>query len=381
MSKTTAAPSAATIEALKKAALEAAKKKFGEGSLDMSVEGGAKTATKEPEPAIVWPTLPAYAEATEKYSKLFPEEYKSLSVSQPDFDVPVFKGYAYPEHMTHYIPKESDYKADPQLCYDAVLAYSQGSVTHLVGWPGTGKSNGIPVLMAHRIGLPLLRLGLNKKGMMLDDLIGREAIKQSSEGTITGHRDGLLVGWVEHPCIILADEFARANAEITNGLMSLMERNGTLIIENRSPSIIRRHHHCWIVASDNVKGLGDGLDRMVGTDMLDNAVLDRFEVTLEVDYLPAKDQEALIHQWFADFPTSEATKIVKFGLLVQEGFKKGTLPVSFSPRSLKEVARYAILHQDTGMAIRKVMLNKVAEESDVAALKEMYRTAFGKQLP
>jgi hypothetical protein len=33
------------------------------------------------------------------------------------------------------------------------------------------------------------------------------------------------------------------------------------------------------------------------------------------------------------------------------------------------------------MAIRKVMLNKVAEESDVAALKEMYRTAFGKQLP
>lgn len=378
---TTTAPSAATIEALKKAALEAAKKKFGEGALNMSVDSESATTPKKEEPVTLWPDVTLGATGTEKYSVLFPNEFAGLTIPQQDFDVPTYRDYAFPEHMQHYIPKESDYKADPQLCYDAVLAYAQGSVTHLVGWPGTGKSNGIPVLMAQRIGLPLLRLGLNKKGMMLDDLIGREAIKQSSEGTVTGHRDGLLVGWVEHPCIILADEFARANAEITNGLMSLMERNGCLIIENRHPSLIRRHEHCWIVASDNVKGLGDGLDRMVGTDMLDNAVLDRFEITLEVDYLPEQDQVALIHQWFADFPKAEATKIVKFALLVQEGFKKGVLPVSFSPRSLREVARYSILHKDCGIALRKVMMNKVAEESDVAALKEMYRTAFGKSMP
>lgn len=374
----TITPSAATIEALKKKALEAAAKKFGEGSLnmDVTVDGAAKT----PEPPTVWPSLSVNVANTEKYSVLFKSEWERLPTIQPDFDVPTFNGYEYPEAMKAHIPATSDYKADPQLCYDAVLAYAHGSVTHLVGWPGTGKSAGLPILIASRIGLPMLRLGLNKKGMQLDDLIGREAIKQGKEGTHTGHRDGLLIGWIEHPAIILADEFSRANAEITNGLMSLMERNGVLIVENRSPSIIRRHEHCWIIASDNVKGLGDGLDRMVGTDMLDNAVLDRFEITLEVDYLPAKDQEALIHQWFDKFPEKEASKIVKFGLLVQEGYKKGTLPVSFSPRSLKEVARYSILHQDTAIAVRKVMLNKVAEESDVAALKEMYRTAFGKTI-
>src|SRR5690606_11150201 len=153
--------------------------------------------------------------------------------------------HAYPEHLEAYIPASSDYMADPQLAYDAALAFATGSVTHLVGWPGTGKSNGLPVLLANKLGLPLLRLGLNKKGMGLDDLIGREAIKQGEHGSYTDHRDGVLVQWIGHPCIILADEFSRANTEITNGLMSLMERGGCLIVENRASPVIKRHEHCW----------------------------------------------------------------------------------------------------------------------------------------
>ena len=139
---------------------------------------------------------------------------------------------------------ESDFRGQDALVYDAALAFSAGSVTHVVGWPGTGKSNGLPVLLASRLGLPLLRLGLNKKGMMFDDLIGREAIKHEDGHTVTGHRDGVLLNWVDQPCIVLADEFSRANAEISNGLMSFMERNGSLIVENRDTPVIKRHEHC-----------------------------------------------------------------------------------------------------------------------------------------
>ena len=371
----TAIPSS-VVEALRKAALEKAQGK-NPSAATAEVKEEVK---KEPEAPVEWPEVMKHSCATTMFSKLFPDEWKEMKGKQPDFAIPDYRKHEFPANLTPYIPAESDYKAPAQLVYDAALAFAAGSVTHVVGWPGTGKSNGLPVLMAHRLGLPLLRLGLNKKGMMFDDLIGREAIKQTAEGTVTGHRDGVLLHWVEHPSIILADEFSRANAEISNGLMSFMERNGSLIVENRDTPVIKRHEHCWIVASDNVKGLGDGVGKFVGTDMVDNAVLDRFEVTLEVDYLNEKQQLGLVSMWFPGFPETEAKKLVKFGMLIQEGYKKDTLALSFSPRALKECARYACLHKDMATAVKKVVVSKYADEAEIAAVKEMYRTAFGKQL-
>lgn len=366
------------MEELRKKAVEKAKGLKGVAEVDMEVEEVAKA----PEPTdSEWPNVMHLTGKKVKFSKLFPEAWGDLKESgQPDFDIPDYRKYAFPPNLTPYIPVESDYHAPAQLIYDAALAFAVGSVTHVVGWPGTGKSNGLPVFLATRLGLPLLRLGLNKKGMMFDDLIGREAILQTSEGMKTGHRDGVLLHWVDQPCIILADEFSRANAEISNGLMSFMERNGSLIVENRDTPVIKRHEHCWIVASDNVKGLGDGAGKFVGTDVVDNAVLDRFEVTLEVDYLPENVQLALISEWFPGFPENEAKKLVKFGMLIQAGYKKDTLPLSFSPRALKEVSRYACLHKSVALAIKKVVLAKYADEADVQCIKEYYRTAFGKQL-
>lgn len=365
----------AVVEMLKKKALEKARGITGD-NVEME-----EAKASEPAKPVEWPSVLKHDGKTKMFSALFPEYWRKVKDSgQPDFAVPDYTGHKFPSTLTPYIPVESDYRADAQLVYDAALAFAAGSVTHVVGWPGTGKSNGLPVLMAQRLNLPLLRLGLNKKGMMFDDLIGREAIKQTDRGTITEHRDGVLVQWVDNPCIILADEFSRANAEISNGLMSFMERNGTLIVENRDTPVIKRHEHCWIIASDNVKGLGDGAGKFVGTDMVDNAVLDRFEVTLEVDYLPEAEQLALVHQWFPGFPENEAKKLVKFGMLIQQAYKKDTLPLSFSPRALKETARYACLHQSTAVAVRKVVLAKYAEESDISCVKEQYRTAFGKQL-
>ncbi len=364
-----------TVEAIKAEALAAVRSSAAKYTGSVAIPTPAKVEAKKA--PIEWPVV------LKNDGRLFSEAFGDLlpkTFKYKDFYIPSYDGYAYPEWMAAYIPAESDYQSDPALLYDAVLAYACGSVTHLVGPPGTGKTNGIPVLVAARLGLPLLRLGLNKKGMMLEDLIGREAILSGAEGVHTGHRDGMLIPWVQHPCIILADEFCRTNVEISNGLMSLMERNGCLIVENRATPVIARHEHCWILASDNVKGLGDRAAQMIGTDVMDGAILDRFEITLEVDYLPADAQMKLVESWFPGFPAEYAEKLVKFGSLIQESYKKDILPLSFSPRTLKECARYSCLHNNCKDAVRKVVMSKYAEESDISAIKEMYRTAFADTL-
>jgi MoxR-like ATPase len=368
--------SSSTVEAIKKAAMDRLRSKEPEEAVALPVKEKSK-----PLPPTSWPSVLKNAEGQKykRFSVLFPE---AKSYKGKDFDVPVFHSYPYPDALAASVQDSSDYVANSQLLYDAVLAFTLGSVTHVVGPPGTGKTNGLPVLMSQRLGLPLLRLSLNKKGMMLDDLIGREAIKTSDAGHMeTGHKDGVLCGWVEHPCIVTLDEFSRANTEMTNGLMSLMERDGKLIVENRTHSpVIKRHKWCWLVAADNVKGLGDQADRMIGTDIVDGAVLDRFEITLEVDYLPEKVQESLLQTWYPGFPEAEGKKIVQFGKQMQDAYKKGLLPLSFSPRALKEVGRYACIHEDVAIAIQKVVVNKFADEADIEALKNMFRTAFGKGL-
>jgi hypothetical protein len=370
--------SSSTVEAIKKAAMERLK-----GAEPTPAEPtGKKPAKKaEPSPPGSWPSVLRNDDGVKYklFSELFPE---AKGYKGKDFSVPVFHDYTYPPVLEASIPKSSDFLADSQLLYDAVLAFTVGSVTHIVGPPGTGKTNGLPVMIANRLGLPLLRLGLNKKGMMLDDLIGREAIKTSAEGHMeTSHKDGVLCGWVEHPCIVALDEFSRANTEMTNGLMSLMERDGVLIVENRTHSpVIKRHKWCWLFAADNVKGLGDQADRMIGTDIVDGAVLDRFETTLEIDYLPEATQIKLLETWYPGFPKEEARMIVQFGKQMQDGYKKGLLPLSFSPRALKEVGRYACIHEEVNIAIKKVVVNKFADEADIEALKNMFRTAFGRSL-
>lgn len=377
----TAPFTSATIEALRKAA--EAKLRAGSPSSTfsdaeweaVSAPDPVEAAPKAPKPKPAWPDVLAVLKGA-SYSSLFGEAM--IPKGAQDFRVPTFHDYPYPEWMKAHVPKDSDYMAEPELVYKAVLAYARGSVTHIVGHPGTGKSEGLPKLIAAKLGMPLFRFALNKKGMLFEDLIGREAIVHKDGHTITEHKDGLLVKTIQHPTLNLLDEFCRSNMEIQSGCMSLMERNGKLIVENRSEPVVPRNEHAWVVASDNVKGLGDASDRMVGTELVDGAILDRFDITIEVDYLPEAKLIQLIEQWVPGIP--DAKKLAQFAGLVQDAYKKGKLPLSLSPRGVRAIAEYACVYRDYRTAVRDVFFCKLAEDSDKACVNECFRTVFSTNL-
>lgn len=309
------------------------------------------------------------------YSDVFGDYYDATKMK--DFPLPDIGEI--PEWAQGFIPETSDYWGESHVIYDAVVAYALKSVTHLVGFPGTGKSEGLPKFLAHRLQLPLLRLGLNKKGMGLDDLIGRESIENDDGVSVTRHRDGVLVKWVQMPSIILADEFARANVEITNGLMSLMEKDGKLIIENRHDPIIHRGKDCWILASDNVKGTGDSGVGMIGTDQLDGAVLDRFTCTIEVDYLPPEKSAALLMRTIEGYPPKMARLLSMFGKRIQDAYKEGRLPISFSQRSMYAIALKSCVTHDLNGSVRSVFLNRF-DSDDKTFVAQVWQDITGDEL-
>jgi MoxR-like ATPase len=312
-------------------------------------------------------------------SKMYSETFFDYFDEHSMTDFPLPDVGEIPAWAQGYIPEKSDYMGENDVVYNAAIAYALKSVTHLVGYPGTGKSEGLPVFMAYRLGLPLMRLGLNKKGMGLDDLIGRQSIQNDSGCPVTTFKDGVLVKWIQMPSIVLADEFARANVEITNGLMSLMESNGKLIIEDRDEPIIMRHADCWLVASDNVKGTGDSGVGMVGTDQLDGAVLDRFTETIEMDYLSVEKATALLCAKLPTYPEILARRISTFGNRIQNAYKQGRLPVSFSQRSAYAIARKSCVTHNVNQAVKSVFLNRF-DADDKTFVAQVYKDVTGEDL-
>lgn len=322
------------------------------------------------------PAWPSVLTGDEMYSTRFAEHFDSTKMV--DFalpDIPPLPAWA-----EKYIPTASDFRPpSPMLVYQSVMAYALKSVTHLVGYPGTGKSEGLPVYMAYKLGLPLLRVGLNKKGMGLDDLVGRQSIENDGGTPVTKWADGVLCKWVQIPSIILLDEFARASMEISNGAMSLMEKDGKLLLEDRPDPIVKRHANCWIVASDNVKGTGDVGVGMVGTDQVDGAILDRFTTTIEVGYLSVEDSADLLCRQIVGFPVKAALQLAKFGQRVQKAYIDGKLPISWSHRSMYAVGLQACVMQDLQEAVRIGFFNRF-DGDDKATVSSIWRDVAGKEM-
>lgn len=336
---------------------------------------GAKMA--QPVPEVHESEFPDILEASsKKYSDVFPEYYKSGMMK--DFAIPDIAEI--PEWAEKYIPEKSDYLGETMTVYNAVMAYALKSVTRFTGPPGTGKSEGLPVFIAHRLGLPIIRLGLNNKQLAWSDLIGQSGISNEGGVPVTHHQDGMLIKWVGIPAIIVADEFCRSTPDINNGFMPLLERNGKLLIENRAlGGVIHRHPDCWVIATDNVKGTGDTGVGMVGTDQVDGAVLDRFEETIELGYLSADNSVKLLCNKIVGFPKAHAEVLAKFAKRVQTAYMDGRLPLSFSHRSMFAIARKSCVSKDLDGAVKVVFLQKF-DADDKTFVAQMWKDTTGRDL-
>jgi len=188
------------------------------------------------------------------------------------------------------------------------------------------------------------------------------------------------VPWVQIPSIILLDEFCRSTVEVSNGLFSLMEGKGKLLLPAREDGhIVHRNKDCWLLATDNVKGTGDSGVGMVGTDQMDGAALDRFTETIEMDYLPADKAVTLLLRIIPTYPEHMAKMLASFGYRVQTAYKQGRLPISFSQRSMYAIALKSCVTHNLHTAVKSVFLNRF-DSDDKTFVAQLYKDVSGEDL-
>lgn len=301
---------------------------------------------------------------------------KALFGFETNMEVPAYK------ERTEFVPE-----VDESYCFDkdttlAILAgFAHNRRVMIQGYHGTGKSTHIEQVAA-RLNWPLIRINLDGHVSRID-LIGKDAIVLQEGKQVTAFKEGFLPWAMQHGAAVVFDEYDAGRPDVMFVIQRLMESGGKLTLTDQN-RVITPHEGFRLFATANTIGLGDASGLYHGTNPINQGQMDRWNVVVQLNYLPASAEEEII---LAKVPemnnkTGKAhiANMVKMADLTREGFKAGDVSVVMSPRTVLTWAENHQIFGDLEHAFRVTFLNK-CDETERPVVAEYYQRCFGVDLP
>ena len=209
--------------------------------------------------------------------------------------------------------------------YDDVLKVIESEMFApmvLTGNTGTGKTEMIEQICA-KLNRECLRVNFTEMTDE-DSLIGTWKLVNHDGQTSMEWQDGPVIVALKRGAILLLDEMDCGTAK-TMCLQSPLEGKGKFIerIITKIPNSLRFN----IVATCNTKGKGSDDGRFVGTRVMNEAMLDRFDFWFEIDYAPrAIEKKILLKKMKAFGKVDEhfADCLTKWTESIRKGCSDGT---------------------------------------------------------
>jgi MoxR-like ATPase len=174
--------------------------------------------------------------------------------------------------------------------------------------------------------------------------------------TETVFEKGPVIKAMENGGILLLDELDNANPLLVSCLMSITEGSGYLI--KKTGEFITPNPAFQIFATANTKGLGDSTGSFVGTQVLNEAFLERFPVTLECEYPPENIEKKILEKLMDSFDINNdvlVLSLLKFANNVRESYTNGTIEHTISTRRLVHIIRAYNIWQDVITSVKMAM--------------------------
>ena len=194
-----------------------------------------------------------------------------------------------------------------------------------------------------------------------DDLIGGFRLVNGE----TVWHNGPVIEALERGSILLLDEIDLASNKILC-LQSVLEGSGVFL--KKIGKFVRPRAGFNIIATANTKGKGSDDGRFIGTNVLNEAFLERFPVTFEQDY-PAPVTETKILDRICN--EKEFNKrLVDWADIIRKTFYDGGIEEVISTRRLVHIVRAYAIFKNKEKAIR-VCVNRFDDETKQSFL-ELY---------
>jgi len=196
-----------------------------------------------------------------------------------------------------------------------------------------------------------------------DDLLGHYALIDGN----TVWQDGPVVKAMERGAILLLDEIDLASSKIMC-LQPVLEGKGVYLKKvNRfvAPSVGFN-----VLATANTKGKGSEDGRFIGTNILNEAFLERFPITVEQEYPSISVEKKILDKVFASLDIDAgdfAEKLVTWADIIRKTFYEGGIDEIIATRRLVHIVNAYAIFGERKKAI-EMCINRFDEDTKTSFL-------------
>ena len=227
-----------------------------------------------------------------------------------------------------------------------VIKSKQFYPVFITGLSGNGKTFSVEQACA-QLGRELIRVNITIETDE-DDLIGGFRLVNGE----TVWHNGPVIEALERGAILLLDEIDLASNKILC-LQSILE--GTGVFLKKIGRFVRPTAGFNVIATANTKGRGSDDGRFIGTNVLNEAFLERFPVTFEQSYPAVKTEEKLLHLHAASVNVDDdkfIKKLVDWADIIRKTFYDGGIEEIISTRRLVHIIRAYSIFKNKAKALQ-----------------------------
>ena len=245
-----------------------------------------------------------------------------------------------------------------------IIQSKQFYPTFITGLSGNGKTFSVEQACA-QLKREIIRVNITIETDE-DDLIGGFRLVNGA----TVWHNGPVIEALERGAILLLDEIDLASNKILC-LQSVLEGNGIFL--KKIGRFVRPARGFNIFATANTKGKGSDDGRFIGTNVLNEAFLERFPVTFEQSYPKPSVENKILDKIALNLgvkDTEFCKRLVDWGDIIRKTFYDGGIEEIISTRRLVHIIRAYSIFNDKAKAIQ-VCINRFDDETKQAFL-ELY---------
>ena len=309
---------------------------------------------------------------------------------QPDIKLSVKQSFGIETDMevsafskkNDFVPEiDKDYKFDRDTTLAILSGFNFNKRVIIHGYHGTGKSTHITQVAA-RLNWPCIRVNLDSHISRID-LIGKDAIVVKDGKQITEFQEGVLPWSIQNPVALIFDEYDAMRPDVAFLMTKVLEAEGGLTLLEKN-KVIKPNEYFRLFATANTIGLGDTTGLYTGTQQINQAQMDRWNIVTTLNYLSLDKEMEIILSKNKNLNNSKGKEIVsnmiKVASLTRKGFIAGDISTVMSPRTVLHWAENYEIFKDIGYAFRVTFLNK-CDETEKNVISEYYQRCFGEDLP
>ena len=289
-----------------------------------------------------------------------------------DWQIPAFS-----VRDDHVPDIDKSYVFDPDTTLAILAGFAHNRRVMVQGYHGTGKATHIEQVAA-RLNWPSIRVNLDAHISRID-LVGRDAIVLKDGLQVTEFKEGILPWALQHPVALTFDEYDAGRPDVMFVIQRVLEFDGrlTLLDQNR---VITPNPWFRLFATTNTVGLGDTSGLYHGTQAINQAQMDRWNIVVALNYLPAETEQQIVKSKAPEADPKLIADMVKVAELTRQGFMSGDISTVMSPRTVITWAQNAEIFNSVGFAFRLSFLNK-CDEAERVLVSEYYQRVFNEDLP